>query len=265
MKRYSPENLTTNEALAVLTSYHLSDADLRNLMFRGPVKLVQESPKFDTAELGQVMRDAAHLKASILPVTHPIRSRAAALWKIGSIEHNRRVSFVSSTEARPECLDIAADLARSCALLGIDVIADLVTDEDDMIHQAVAKAHAHPIAVLSYNIGDIPFERQAAARRVVSAQGALLSAYAPRLRAESDFAVERAQTSASLSQLVVITSAATLISGPGAAARRARALRVPVAAVPGSPGCDTLIANKDAYPIEHRDDLLVLLKKLYDR
>jgi DNA processing protein len=169
----------------------------------------------------------------------------------GSLEwtHAERcVAIVGARAARTEAVAQARDLARDLAGRGVVIVSGGALGVDAAAHQGAIDSHAATgagttVAVLGCGIDVVyPAQHQGLFDDIRAAGGALLSQFRPGTPPRPANFVRRNAVIAGLADAVVVIGAGAT-SGALHTAAAARRLGRVVAAVPGSAGCDALIAH----------------------
>ena len=186
-----------------------------------------------------------------------LRRPPEPLWVAGdpaALERRPAVAIVGTRRITPYGERIARELAGAAAGAGAIVVSGLAQGVDSEAHRAVLEAGASSIAVLgegltAFDAGVRGRRRHLATR--LRQHGALVSEYAPGLRAQGWMFARRNATIAALADVVVIVEAGER-SGALITAAEAAQLGRPLYAIPGplgamrSEGTNSLIASGTA-------------------
>jgi len=187
----------------------------------------------------------------------------ASLRVIGRLPEEPLVAIVGAREADSAMCRFAASLARDLAGRGLAVISGGALGIDTAAHEGCLQGGGRTVAVLGsgfhhpYPAGNIPLFRR------IAAEGALISEFPDETPPDRWTFPRRNRIVAALSLAVVVVQAAER-SGALITAKAARAVGVPVGAVPGSPadarsrGCNGLIRGGAAL-VEDAADVLGLI------
>lgn len=175
-----------------------------------------------------------------------------------------RVAIVGSRKPTPYGLKVTEQLAAELAQAGVVVISGLAFGVDITAHKAALSISGKTIAVLPSGLENIyPASHRNIAKDIMK-RGAVLSEYpADYLPRAHDF-LDRNRLIAGLSDIVIVTEAAER-SGSLNTAAHAKAMSIPIAAVPGpitstlSSGTNWLI-KQGAHVVTDTADILRLLQ-----
>lgn len=176
---------------------------------------------------------------------------------LGDAEHS--VAIVGARAATCEAVETARSLARALARGGACVVSGGALGVDAAAHAGALDAHRETgrgttVAVLGCGIDVVyPLRHRRLYQDICAAGGAVVSEFAHDAPPRPGHFVRRNRTIAALADAVVVVQAGAR-SGALHTARAGRALGRLVAAVPGSPGCERLLAQ-GAAPIEQPGDL----------
>ncbi len=163
------------------------------------------------------------------------------------------VAIVGSRAASFGAMALARTLARHVGAIGGLVVSGGAIGVDTAAHVGALEARGPTTVVLGTGADIIYPERNARLfAAVVEAGGGLLSMFPLGAQPRPQNFVRRNELIAALADVVVV--AATVSSGSLHTARHALRMQRPVAAVPGTPGSDALVAAGAAV-IESTDDL----------
>jgi DNA processing protein len=198
-------------------------------------------------------------------VTYPaslLRLRQAPLkiYVQGSaaILSSRAVGVVGSRSASARALDYAERMAEVLVEVGITVISGGAVGIDAAAHRGALRGGGLTGAVLGSGLDRLYPERNLQLfEQIVRGGGALLTPFPVGAPPRASHFPQRNALIAALSQLVVVVEAGTR-SGALNTASWAREIQTPVAALPGSAGCQRLFA-RGAVPIRDPRDVVELL------
>ncbi|WP_326540143.1 DNA-processing protein DprA [Pseudorhodoferax sp.] len=175
------------------------------------------------------------------------------------------IAMVGSRQPTPQGRDLAHDFARQFGVAGYTVVSGLALGIDGAAHEGALAAGAPTIAVLGTGL-DVSYPaRHADLARRISAQGALVSEFAPGTPPRAAHFPQRNRIIAGLSQGTLVVEAA-LKSGSLITARLANEAGREVFALPGSVlspqsrGCHALIRD-GARLVETADEVLSELRQ----
>jgi DNA processing protein len=170
-------------------------------------------------------------------------SRApAVIWVRGDLPGGPTVAIVGSRGAHREGLEAARRLARELAHRDVTVVSGGAIGIDAAAHEGALAAGGRSVAVLGSGIDRLYPERNLELLRRLALQGGVLTEFPPGTPPRPWHFPVRNRTIAALSQAVIVVEARKR-SGALLTAEHARALRVPVLALPGSPGGGELLAT----------------------
>lgn len=180
-----------------------------------------------------------------------------ALWVKGAIPDlsGGSVSIVGSRTLSAAGHSI---IDRAMTGLRIPVISGMAVGADEAAHRAALRHGVPTVAVLPSGLDNpYPHSNRALADWIVSGGGALLSETPPGVGAVRHRFLDRNRIIAALGEASLIIEAGTT-SGTMNEARHAQRLGRRIAAVPGTPGTDALIASGAAHPALTGTDLEAL-------
>lgn len=149
---------------------------------------------------------------------------------------------------------------RAVAGLPVPVISGLATGADETAHRMALRHRAPTIAVLPSGVDNVyPPRNRQLAERIVAQGGALLSEVPPRVGVQKWRFLDRNRIIAALGTGSLIIEAG-IQSGTMNEAGHARRLGRRIAAIPGTPGTDLLIADGTAHPAVSRTDIEALFE-----
>lgn len=191
----------------------------------------------------------------------------ASLWGLGNtnlLAQHPRVGIVGARKFTPYGKEVTASIASTLARAGVVIVSGLALGVDSIAHRACLEVGGKTIAVLPSGIEYIyPASHTALAQNISSKNGLLLSEYPAKFKPFKHSFIERNRIIAALSDVLIITEAATA-SGSLHTAYFALDLGVPIMAVPGnitspySAGTNQLIRT-GAQPLLDPQDVLDLL------
>jgi DNA processing protein len=166
------------------------------------------------------------------------------LFVRGSLEPADDVSaaIVGRRAASPEALEAAAHIAGELARRGITIVSGLAIGVDTAAHRGALEAGGRTVAVLGSGIRAIHPQRNRHLADRVSRQGALLSELYPDTGPTPTQLVARDRIVSGLSRWTIVVES-NMAGGSMRTAEFARRQRRVLAARPGSPGTDRLIAD----------------------
>lgn len=194
---------------------------------------------------------------------NPIKNLSAK-GNLHLLNTGKRVGIVGARKFTPYGREVTASIATALARAGVTIVSGLALGVDSIAHKACVDAGGKTIAVLPSGLDKIyPSSHRQLAGQILDKDGLLISEYPPdHIPMRHDF-IERNRIIAALSDILIITEAATA-SGSLHTAGFALELGINIMAVPGqitspySAGTNQLIQN-GAYPILNTDDVLQAL------
>ena len=191
---------------------------------------------------------------------YPRRLRGApaappSLHVRGSIvDRDLAIALVGARAADRAALDTARRLGREIAARGGLVVSGGAIGVDGAAHRGALDGGGPTVAVLGCGIDVVyPLRHRALYEEMVAGGGALVSPFPPGTPPRAFHFVRRNAIIAALADAVVVV-AATGNSGSLHTARAAAALGRPVCAVPGTDGCERLLATGAAV-VESAEDI----------
>jgi DNA processing protein len=181
-----------------------------------------------------------------LHVRHGDHAPGERGWPWTQAAHS--VAIVGARAARLEAVDQARSLARDLAGRGVMIVSGGALGVDAAAHRGALDSHAATgagatVAVFGCGIDVVyPAQHQGLFDEIRAAGGVLLSQFRPGTPPRPANFVRRNAVIAGLADAVVVIGAGAT-SGALHTAAAARALGRVVAAMPGSAGCDALIAH----------------------
>ena len=229
--------------------------------------------KMTTSALANVVRGDVLYPARLSKLSNPPQS----LWVLGqlpdfgcqpdnrggnrdfsSVASVSSVAIVGSRAATAAGCERTRDLARALAQTGIVVVSGGAFGIDAAAHEGTLAAGGITLAVLGCGVDVTYPDRHAPLFSRIAGRGALLSEYPPGTPPRPGQFPARNRIIAALVDLVVVVQAAHR-SGALSTAKAARTLGIPVAALPGSGGTDTLIGRGQAFAVEDPADVFAVL------
>lgn len=216
------------------------------------------------------MTAVAQVAICIAPVT-PVRlasdqlpSRLQAVGWDGSlcvrgvISQEPSVAIVGARAATRKAMDRAHAFAKHLASRRIHVVSGGALGVDGAAHRGALAGQGPTTVVLGTGI-DVPYPLRHAElfEQVVAAGGALVSMFPVGMQPRRSTFVQRNPLIAALADVVIVIEAAVR-SGSLSTAAAAASYGRPLAACPGSPGCDQLL-YRGAAVVEELADLDALL------
>jgi DNA processing protein len=174
----------------------------------------------------------------------PLRRLArapAVIWVRGELPVGLAVAMVGSRAASRVGLDAARRLAYELARRDVVVVSGGALGIDAAAHDGALAAGGRSVAVIGSGIDRLYPERNLELLRRLTLRGAVLTGFPPGTPPRRWHFPVRNRLIAALSQAVVVVEARRR-SGALLTAEHARALGVPVLALPGSPGGQELLA-----------------------
>jgi len=152
------------------------------------------------------------------------------------------VAIVGSRQASPTGVERAEALARELAALGITIVSGLALGIDAAAHRgALDAAGGRTLAVLGCGLCAIHPRQNRSLAEAIARRGALISELHANARPSGPHLMARDRIVSGLSRAVIVVEAAARGGSVDTGARAQRQGRL-VFAVPGSPGCDALLA-----------------------
>ena len=181
----------------------------------------------------------------------------ARLWTRGRLPRagERLLAIVGSRAVSSAGCRVAERLAAAAVGAGAGIVSSGALGIDAAAHRGALGAGGATFAVLGCGVDVTYPDRHGPLFEGVARAGGLLSEYAPATPPRAGQFPVRNRIVAALAEATLVVEAK---EGPGAliAARLARGLGHRVLAVPGSAGCDELIATAGALPIDDERGLL---------
>lgn len=171
-------------------------------------------------------------------------------------------AVVGSRRPSGRGVQLARELGAALASLGVVVVSGLALGIDGAAHEGALQGGAPTVAVLGGGHRHLhPPSHRGLARRIVDANGVLVSAYPPDVRPERHAFPERNRLVSGLARLVVVVEAG-LRSGTWSTVEHALRQQRDVFACPGRPGdpavAGTLRLLRDgALPVTELEDVLM--------
>lgn len=192
---------------------------------------------------------------------YPSRLRALPdaperLWVRGEVaEAGSVVAIVGARAARHDDVQRAREIARDVAADGTLIVSGGALGVDAAGHRGALDASGTTVAVLGCGLDVIyPEQHRDLFDSIVRAGGSVVSQFEPTAPPLPWHFVHRNRTIAAMADAVLVI-AASRRSGSLHTARAARALGRLVAAVPGTAGCEALIAS-GAAPVRDAEELV---------
>jgi len=179
------------------------------------------------------------------------------------ILNNPAIAIVGSRNMTEYGTRVCQDLAQQLSSLGFVIVSGLAEGIDTVAHQACLENNGRTIAVLGSGINEdciFPAHNKKLVEKIISSQGAIISEYAPSIKAQRQFFPARNRIIAGLSLGTVIIEAREK-SGALITAYQALEQNREVFAVPGSiynsrsSGCHKLI-QKGAKLVQNIQDII---------
>jgi DNA processing protein len=175
-------------------------------------------------------------------------------------EQRRAIAIVGARAASRASMERAHRLARELAACGFVILSGGAIGVDAAAHRgALAADHGETIAILGSGLeAPYPARNRALFDAILAGdRGALVSPFLPCAQPLRWHFPRRNRLIAALAHAVLVVEAQARSGALGTAAE-ARALGRRVMAIPGTPGCDGLLAA-GAYAVETTDELLAAL------
>jgi DNA processing protein len=188
-----------------------------------------------------------------------VRDAPRLLYIEGALPTSRPVvAVVGARAASGSGLAVARDLAAELSEAGALVVSGGAIGIDSAAHRGALDAGRPTCAVLAAGLDTGgPRRNQLLFDRMVATGGGLLSSYAPGVPVRRYHFIRRNRILAAMADAVIIVEA-QLASGSLYTALAAREYRRVLGAVPGSAGCEALIAQGAAV-VEHAADVIAAL------
>ncbi len=169
------------------------------------------------------------------------------------------VSIVGARSASARARTTASQLAADLAAEGHGIVSGGALGVDSAAHQGALAAEGHTVAVMACGLDQYyPKRNQWLFEAMRERGGAVVSPYEPGAAPLRGRFVKRNQVIAALADAVIVVEASTN-SGSLHTARFAMRLGRRLAVVPGSPGCELLLAE-GVPPVADAGDVLSLLR-----
>jgi DNA processing protein len=173
----------------------------------------------------------------------------------GWVERPLAVAIVGSRSASRQGLAQAREIAAELGRQGAQIISGGALGIDAAAHRGALDAGAHTAAVLAAGLDNLyPARNKPLFSAIEATGGALLSPYGPGRPPRGFHFVHRNWVMAGMADAVVVVDC-RLGSGAMHTAEAASSYGRPVTVVPGTPGCEALIAQGAAV-IRDADDVL---------
>ena len=205
---------------------------------------------------GRVRADESTFPAALRQLAKPLSN----LWFAGRLPlgDERMIAIVGSRAASAAGCRLAETLAAATAQAGYGVVSGGALGIDAAAHRGALGAGGATFAVLGCGVDIVYPDRHASLFAEVARTGGVLSEYAPGTPPRAGQFPVRNRIVAALAEVTLVVEAKRA-SGALITARLARELGRRVLAVPGSAGCDDLVASGAAEPV---DDARALLDRL---
>jgi DNA processing protein len=184
------------------------------------------------------------------------------LWVTGRLpaDDERTLAIVGARAATGAACGRAEALARAAAKSGYAIVSGGALGIDAAAHRGALAAGGATFAVLGCGIDVVYPDRHGPLFAEIAAGGGVLTEHAPGTPPRAQHFPARNRIVAALAEVTVVVEAQAA-SGALITARFARKLGRRVLAMPGSPGCDELLATG----AEALDDAAALLDRLAGR
>jgi DNA processing protein len=198
----------------------------------------------------------ASYPARLMALSHP----PDRLWVRGSLpaEGQRALALVGARAASGTGCTRARALAAELAKRGFLIVSGGAFGIDAAAHEGALQAQEPTFAVLGCGVDVVYPDRHGPLFSRITAQGGLLSEYAPGTPPRAGQFPARNRIIAALADAVIVVEAAYR-SGALITAKLARDLEKPVLALVGSPGSDSLLRRGLACAVADADDVEAVL------
>ena len=220
--------------------------------------LAGEVPK--TSDMTQAMSFATALDPRFPVGLRRLAKVPAGLWFRGRLPATgeRGVAIVGSRAASRGGATRAADIAATLARAGLFVVSGGALGIDGAAHRGALEAGGVTFAVLGCGVDVVYPQRHAKLFEQMQIGGGILSEYPPGSPPRPGCFPVRNRIVSALADAVVVVEARPW-SGALITARRAVELAQAVIAVPGSAGCDQLLASGLATAAQSGEEVLRLM------
>jgi DNA processing protein len=167
------------------------------------------------------------------------------LYVVGDIlpDDERAIAIVGTREPSGPAVEQAESMAARLASKGFTIVSGLAPGIDTAAHRGALRADAgRTLAVLGSGVRMIHPRENVELAREIAGRGAVISEYHPNTPVKGPQLMARDRIVSGLSLAVIVVEAGSM-SGSVDTAEKARRQGRKVFAVPGSPGCDELIAS----------------------
>jgi DNA processing protein len=214
---------------------------------KAPTSLAM-APSFFSVEA-----DAPTFPAALHHLPKPVRT----LWCAGRLpaREGRALAVVGSRAASGRGCAVAGRMAAAGVSAGYSIVSGGALGIDAAAHRGVLAAGGETFAVLGCGVDVIYPDRHGPLFTDIVRNGGLMSEYEPGTPPRSGQFPVRNRIVAALAEATLVVEAKRA-SGALITARFARGLGRRVFAVPGSAGCDELIATGAASPVDDEHSLL---------
>lgn len=173
-----------------------------------------------------------------------VKDAPSRLYVRGSLrEMDLAVAIVGARAAKGHCLALARGIASELAEWGAQVVSGGAVGVDAAAHRGALEQGGHTIVVLANGLdAPYPVRNRPLIGEIAGAGGAVVTSYEPGVPPRRYHFVRRNRIIAALSDAVIIVDA-SYSSGSLYTAKAALEFGRVLAAVPGTPGCDSLIAQ----------------------
>jgi DNA processing protein len=195
----------------------------------------------------KVGADAPSFPAALRQLPKP----PAGLWAVGRLPAagERLIAVVGSRVATLAGCRLAERLAGAAVAAGAGVVSGGALGIDAAAHRGALAAGGATFAVLGTGVDVVYPDRHGALFADIARTGGLASEYPPGTPPRPGQFPVRNRIVAALGEVTLVVEARRA-SGALITAELARKLGRRVLAVPGSPGCDDLLASRAALPVE---------------
>ena len=214
------------------------------------------APPKTSSVIASIQKTEASYPARLRVLSHP----PDVLWVRGRlpVQGQRAVALVGARAATGTGCARARALACELARRGFLIISGGAFGIDAAAHEGALDAQAPTLAVLGCGVDVIYPDRHGPLFSRITAQGGLLSEYAPGTPPRARQFPARNRIIAALADAVIVVEAAYR-SGALITAALARSLGRPLLALAGSPGTNSLLQRKWANAIADSDDVEAVL------
>jgi len=180
-----------------------------------------------------------------------------ALWVAGNLPQDSatRVVIVGARDATGRACAQARDMAERLSRAGQVVLSGGAFGIDAAAHEGALVGGSPTYAVLGCGVDVVYPDRHASLFDRIGRAGGLISEFPPGTPPRAQQFPSRNRILAALGGAVIVVQAA-IRSGSLITAKEATAMGIPVYAVPGSAGTDSLLGDGRAFPLRQPDQVL---------